>query len=158
MATSVDWGSVPLSGNGGSRFRKFVPGANKIRFVTNPCQYEKTWAAGEKPSTRYVAFVLDLDDNAAVKLLDFPPSVAGQLRTWGNDNGLSPSAADSHAFCINVSGDGKARRYLVQASARPYPIPPTVDVEKLRIELQQMEFGDDKPKAKTDAFGAFAVA
>lgn len=115
MAAKVfSWNDLPDTGrkkdSKGAGFLKLeAPGTYTVRLVLDPIAYLQHWepvicrspfkdektgeiidplmALGHEPKQRFACWVLHREDNSALKLMDFPPSLAKDFRKWSQANG-----------------------------------------------------------------------
>jgi hypothetical protein len=205
MADYVQWDSVPKdSGNTGEKsdFLRLEGGRTyKIRPIFNPIKFFKYFHKNngrlrtaicskpevcpvrdrhpelKKPSLRYVAYVIDREDNK-VKILEAPQSVFRPIGSSLEATGKNPgSSKDGSDWQIKVVGKGLNTTYEVAwAGATPLSeaekemIKEALDGDTKKLkkiyktdtseEIEEKLFGEDKPKESSseDSFTAPAAA
>jgi len=133
MATYFGW-DEELAGGQKDKFGKFKPGVTKVRFLTAPVVYDKTWDGVSKRA--YSAFLFDFELKTA-RIYDIPVSVLAQIKANFAEHKIAPEGRDAYGYSVTRNGSGKEdTKYTVVESKKIIPIPDEFSDAKL-AELKQ---------------------
>jgi len=146
MATYFGW-DEELAGGQKDKFGKFKPGVTRVRFLTAPVVYDKTWDGVSKRA--YSAFLFDFELKTA-RIYDVPVSVLAQIKANFAEHKVAPEGRDAYGYSVTRTGSGKEdTKYTVVESKKFMPIPEEftdAKLAELRQELLDLRNGSSNEK------------
>lgn len=162
MSKFIKWDEAPANSNGGGQFLKLKAGNTYIvRLVGSPLRYLQHWEPiicrspgldpetnqpidplmqmGYVPKSRYAMWVLDRNDNSALKIMDFPQQLLECFRDWKDTFTKEPGGAEGPDFRIKVEsgagGDPRKTKYKATAmESKPF-----TEEEKCNIKKKDLK-------------------
>jgi hypothetical protein len=129
----LNWEDAPdASSSKNGKFKKWVAGKNRVRFVSPLIQYDKVWPDG-KQTVEYVCVVMDLDDANKLKIANLKKTMLAALKNYKEINEIDPSGKDAPFFCVTRSGQALETRYSVTPAQQPFPVPAGLEPEILKM-------------------------